>query len=268
MLTEPAKQRASPPVDLVAFGRSRFGAAGGGPRGARAADGFADLPYVEQEIDVVSAYARRRVVAVDRRATEAALMSQIGDGRILHIASHAVAEPAFPMHSQIHLWPGEGDDGVVHLYELQGRRVRSDLVVLSGCATAGGPVARGEGTLGLHYGLRAAGARATLATLWPVDDRATAEVMDAFYAGLASGLPKDRALQRAQLAYLDSHTGLSASPFYWASFVLAGDPSPVDLASPARRLPVVWGGGLMLVVGLAWLAHRRFRRARRPPAPL
>lgn len=259
---------ASPAYDLIAFGRSRFDAEAGVSRDPGLSRRLPDLPYVVHEIDRVASVARRRVAALDRRATETALMDRLGDGRVLHIASHAVASPAFPMHSQIHLWPTERDDGVIHLYEFQGRHVAAELVVLSGCATARGAVARGEGTLGLHYGLRAAGARATLATLWPVDDRATADVMEAFYTALATGLPKDRALQRAQLAYLESHAGLAASPYYWASFVLAGDPSPVALAPAPRVAPAVWGGGLVLLLALAWTAFHRFRRARRSPAPL
>lgn len=263
LLTEPALPSPPPAVDLVAFGRSRFGVGAGRARGVVTGGALPDLPFVADEIERVTAYARRRVVALDARATETSLMERIREGRIVHIASHAEAATAFPMHSQIHLWPGGDDDGVVHLYEFQGRRVAADLVVLSGCATAGGAVARGEGTLGLHYGLRAAGARATLATLWPVDDRATADVMDAFYAALADGLPKDRALQRAQLAYLDAHEGLAASPFYWASFVLSGDPASVPMTPPRRVPPAAWMAGLLAVGGLAWAAASRRRRARR-----
>jgi len=267
LLIEPVDAAPASAVDLVAVGRSRFGPSVGDRRGG-SGTALPDLPHVADEIERVASHARRRWVALDGHATETALMERIRDGRVVHIASHAEASPAFPMHSKIHLWPGDADDGVVHLYEFQGRRIPADLVVLSGCATAGGAYADGEGTLGLHYGLRAAGARATLATLWPVDDRATADVMESFYAALAAGLPKDRALQRAQLAYLDAHEGLAASPFYWASFVLAGDPAPVALTPAPRVAPVIWGAGLVLLVGLAWAALRCRRRVRRPPAPL
>lgn len=266
LIVEPAPVTSVAGVDLIAFGRSRFGPSGGDQ--GSGGSSLPDLPFVSDELRRVAAHARRRRVALDMEATETALMQRVREGRVLHIASHAEASPAFPMHSQIHLWPGESDDGVVHLYEFQSRHIPADLVVLSGCVTAGGATARGEGTLGLHYGLRAAGARATLATLWPVDDRATAEVMDGFYAALAEGLPKDRALQRAQLAYLDAHEGLDASPFYWASFVLSGDSAPVPL-TPAPSVPVAaWILGLAALGGLAWAAAHRRLRARRSPPPL
>ena len=110
--------------------------------------------------------------------------------------------------------------------------------------------------MGLQYAVRSAGSKASLATLWPVDDDATVILMAAFYDGLKAGLTKDRALQRAQLAYLDTHTGLDASPFYWAGPVLSGDPSPIPLRTTPRW--PIWGSALLLGgLVLAWLTHRR-----------
>jgi CHAT domain-containing protein len=251
---------------LVAFGRSQFG---GAPRQWRGPGGepLADLPNVAREIERVGDHAGGARLAMNEAATEDRLGDWLDDARVVHLASHATSDAASPPLSRIFLWndPDADDDGVLHLYELQARHLQADLIVLSGCSTAKGQAQPGEGTLSLQYGVRAAGAQAALATLWPVDDRAMADVMDDFYGGLAEGLPKDRALQRAQVAYLDSHDGLDASPFFWASLVLSGNAEPVDLG----RSWTLWivAADVALAAALAWWLARR-RHARRPAAAL
>ena len=250
----------TPPLDLVAFGRSRFEGPNGLRRG-RSGSELGDLPNVVEEIRSIRGRVGNRETALDADATEARFVARAGSARVVHIASHAEADPAYPLHSRIYLWddPDDDDDGILHLFEFQDLRLPADLVVLSGCSTAAGPAHAGEGTIGLQYGVRAAGARAAVATLWPVDDRATAEILDSFYKGLADGLPKDRALQQAQVAYLDRHTGAAASPFYWAAAVLSGSPTPIPLRAPAPVWP--WSVGAVALAagagGLAWRSRRR-----------
>jgi CHAT domain-containing protein len=187
--------------------------------------------------------------ALDEAASEGAFMRQVGDARVLHLASHAAADPALPLYSYIMLWedPATGDDGVLRLHELLGRPLDAEMVVLSGCATARGRAHMGEGMLGLQFAFRAAGARSVVATLWSEDDRAAVELVDRLYAHLQRGLPKDRALQAAQLDYLADHDGIRASPFFWAAPVLYGDDAPVGWApAPGRPLPwVLLGLGLL-----------------------
>jgi CHAT domain-containing protein len=69
-----------------------------------------------------------------------------------------------------------------------------------------------------------AGARRVVASLWRVQDRATAELMARFYRGLLEEHrdPAD-ALRQAQLAMLSDSDGSYSFPYYWAGFVLQGD---------------------------------------------
>lgn len=264
LLLEPAPAYTAGQSRLFVLGRSRFAGAEASRSRTEDAVSLADLPWVRREARRVAAQVRGARLALDRAATEAFARTALRGGRVVHVASHASPNTTHPLHARIHLWPDREDDGQLHLYELRPGSTRADLVVLSGCATAGGPAERGEGTIGLHYGLRAAGARATLATLWPVDDRATALIMQPFYEALARGVSKDLALRTAQLAYLDAHAGVESSPFYWASFVLTGHAAPVDLASP-RHSAWGWGSAAALVLALLWLAHAHRRRARATP---
>jgi CHAT domain-containing protein len=78
---------------------------------------------------------------------------------------------------------------------------RLDLAVLSACETGLGDVAGGEGVFGLQRAFHLAGTRNVVASLWRVDDRATAALMALFYTKLwQEGKPPLEALQEAQLA--------------------------------------------------------------------
>jgi CHAT domain-containing protein/tetratricopeptide (TPR) repeat protein len=113
-----------------------------------------------------------------------------------------------------------------------------DLAVLSACETALGKVAEGEGVLGLQRSFQMAGARATVTSLWKVDDDATRRLMVEFYARLWDGKPSGRleALRQAQRLMLEEGSKRAmvrsdekeegvkrVPPLYWAGFVLAGD---------------------------------------------
>jgi len=102
----------------------------------------------------------------------------------------------------------------------------ADLVVLSACETglASGSradVPPGDDWVGLVRSFLSAGASEVVATLWRVEDRATADLMSKFYQELASGEPARSALAAAQREMLDDPA--TQSPFYWAGFVLVGE---------------------------------------------
>ena len=95
-------------------------------------------------------------------------------------------------------------------------------MVLSGCQTALGKEVRGEGLLGLTRGFLYAGAPRVIASLWWIDDRATAVLMGELYRGLwAEGLRPAAALRRARLALARQYR--FRDPAYWGAFVLQGD---------------------------------------------
>jgi CHAT domain-containing protein len=252
----------APASRLVAFGRSEFGggAAGDSLRLAREDEALPDLPSVVREMESLAERFPSAHVALDGAATESSFYQLAGDARLLHLASHALVADAEPLSSYVQLTPDPDgtEDGRLHLYELMNRPLSAALVVLSGCRTARGRDLSGEGTLGLHYAVRAAGAESSLGTLWRVDDAATVELMDRFYDHLARGARKDVALQRAQVEYLDHNDGFRASPFFWAAPVLYGDPRPVPLPSAPSSWWWIVGGGLLLLAFLVPFARRRF----------
>ncbi len=117
---------------------------------------------------------------------------------------------------------GAAVEGFLGLRDVYNLRLAAGLVVLSGCETALGQEVRGEGLVGLTQGFLYAGARQVVASLWRVEDRATAELMSAFYRGLVvEGRPPADALRRAQLAVRSDRRW--RSPYYWSAFGVQGD---------------------------------------------
>jgi CHAT domain-containing protein len=171
--------------------------------------------------------AGRSLLALDFRASRATVLSpELSGYRILHIATHGILDARTPALSGMMLSrvdergaPVEGFLGLRDVYNL---RLGADLVVLSGCETALGREVRGEGLVGLTQGFLYAGARQVVASLWRIEDRATAELMSRFYRGLlVEGLTPAAALRQAQLAVRDDKRW--RSPYYWSGFVLQGD---------------------------------------------
>ena len=139
-----------------------------------------------------------------------------------------------------------GDDGILTAEAIAGLDLsKLDLVVLSACETGLGDVAGGEGVIGLQRAFHIAGARNVIASLWKVDDKATAILMQFFYENLwQKGLPPIEALRQAQLAIyrhpelIDNPSdsrglglsttgklpsgGRTTSTKQWAAFVLSG----------------------------------------------
>lgn len=147
--------------------------------------------------------------------------------RIVHFATHGLVDSVHPELSGVVLSlvdrDGRAQDGFLRLHDIYNLQLDADLVVLSACQTALGKEIRGEGIVGLTRGFMHAGVPRVVASLWKVDDRATAELMRRFYAGMLGPrrLPPAAALRAAQVEMASS--AMWARPYYWAGFVLQGE---------------------------------------------
>jgi CHAT domain-containing protein len=251
----------NPDADIAAYGVSRFDSVRA-PSSLRSIlpASYADsahirlppLPGVERELSEVRRMYDRSKVALNGQATEASLRASLSNTRILHLASHAFAHPSSPLYNAFVLRNDRRDstdDGVLFLHEVRTEAAPIPFVVLSGCSTARGTLWSGEGMQGPQYGFRAMGARATLSNLWPAADRALVSLSTAFYRHLRNGAPKDVALRRAQLEYMDAHPDRQ-SPFFWASTILYGSPAPL----PPQSSPTPWWMYALVVLVLLSVA--------------
>lgn len=198
-------------------------------RSEAATRGFERLPGTRQEaIEIASLLpADESLVALDFDANRELVLSEaLRSYRVVHFATHGMIDAEEPALSGLALSgldaQGLPRDGFLRLPDVYELRLAADLVVLSGCRTALGKEVRGEGLIGLTRGFMYAGTPRVLASLWQVEDRATAALMVHFYRALwQDGLPAAAALRAAQLAL--SQERRWRDPYFWAAFVLQGD---------------------------------------------
>lgn len=136
--------------------------------------------------------------------------------------------------------------------------------MLSACETQLGELSAGDEVVGLTRAFFFAGTPSVIATLWSVDDRPTALLMEHFYRQLRAGVSKAQALRMAQQEVRQHYP----SPYYWAGFVLSGDAGAIQLTL-GDRLQLAWpwlGGGSLLVGGAIVAAAKVTRRRRSTPS--
>lgn len=222
----------------------------------------------EAEWILTSAPWRSGMKAVGFEANRSRVLNgDLADYRIVHFATHGLVNNEHPELSGIVLSlfdeQGRSQDGFLRLHDIYNLHLPADLVVLSACSTGLGKDIKGEGLIGLTRGFMYAGASSVVASLWKVDDEATAELMKHFYdAMFIKQLTPAAALREAQLRMSrDKHW---SAPYYWAGFVIQGryDGHAIvnvrGLFSPRRAAIVV---GLLVVVTITLLFLRRRRRA-------
>lgn len=151
------------------------------------------------------------------------LNRHVEDVPLLHFSTHALVDAENPDRSRILLAPDSSSGDYLFLNEVYSLDMKGvGLVTLSACDTARGTMIRGEGVQAFSQAFLAAGASATTASLWKVDDGPTASFMKQFYYFLDRKDSKAEALRAAKLRFLRSNSSLS-EPRYWAAFVLSGD---------------------------------------------
>ena len=191
--------------------------------------GFTRLAFSRQEAESIIALTPKGagLKATDFNASrDLALSQELSQYRILHFATHGLLNSERPELSGLVFSlidrKGKSQDGFLRLHEIYNLQLNADLVVLSACETGLGKEIKGEGLIGLTRGFMYSGAPRVVASLWNVDDLATAELMKLFYQRmLKDGMPAGAALRAAQLEMFRQKRW--ASPYFWAGFVLHGE---------------------------------------------
>lgn len=225
---------------------------------------FRPLPGTAAEAEAIErALPNARVLTTDQ-ATENVLKA-IESPRILHIATHGfflknverfepgdrrglgiIADASSPVQSPegadvenpllrsglalagFNTRSSGSEDGVLTALEVSSLNLSgTQLVVLSACETGLGDIANGEGVYGLRRAFAIAGAETQLMSLWLVSDDGTQELMARYYQKLTDGMGRSEALRATQLEMIDED-GRYSHPYYWASFILAGDWQPLE----------------------------------------
>lgn len=193
---------------------------------------FPALTNVPKELKQIEATFPNSKQLLNEQFTAETFQQQLErtDFSIVHLATHGLfsSDPA-------ETFIITGDRHTIDIDRLSsllksGKTRSPELLVLSACETATGDE---RAVLGLAGVAVRSGARSTLATLWPVGDATTAQLMGEFYQALKEpALKKLDALKQAQIASIDSLKNdpplpelkeLPPHPYYWAPYVLVGN---------------------------------------------
>jgi CHAT domain-containing protein len=208
---------------------------------------FSGLPYTSSEVKSIQTLQPNTRILDGDNFSLPNVRPKLGDYNILHLATHASLVPQKVENSFILF----GSSTYATLRDIESWSLNNfDLVILSACETGlgGNFGTNGEEILGLGYQFQTRGAKATIASLWQVNDGSTSKLMEQFYTNLATGkLGKAAALRQAQITLIQGNgTGADGQrgnfkievikdgktstitrslshPFYWAPFILIGN---------------------------------------------
>jgi CHAT domain-containing protein/tetratricopeptide (TPR) repeat protein len=223
------------------------------------------LPFTRQEGEEIISLipADGGLLATSFEANLAtATSTRLGRYQVIHFATHGLVNREHPELSGILLslvnTQGQPQEGLLQLHDIYNLTLASKLVVLSACDSGLGKDVNGEGLVGLTRGFMYAGSKSVMASLWQVEDKATAELMHHFYqALLKDGQPPAAALRTAQIAMWREQP----APYYWAGFVLQGEYADRiiiahDARQPSRALSLLL---LLLALSVGYFLGARLK---------
>lgn len=216
------------------------------------------LKYNQEEVAYISSQFKG-LGYFGPHANEKNFKEKVDEYGVLHLAMHTIVDDDDPMNSKLVFANSKDslEDDMLHAFEIYNMEIPSKLAVLSACETGFGQLAKGEGALSLARAFSYAGSPSVVMSHWPVDDQTTAVLMKSFYNYLSKGLPKSDAIRRSKLDFLDQTHSARMHPFFWGSFVVMGDDSPIYI----KRLPLVnpfWVllGCFLILGGAGFVVHR------------
>ncbi len=162
---------------------------------------------------------------VEEEATIGRLRETASEYRVIHLATHGEFRPDNPLFSGLAL-----ADGWLTTLDIFSLHLNASLVTLSACQTGRNVVGGGDELLGLMRAFLYAGTASLLLSLWAVEDRSAAWLMENVYHKLGQGWGKGAALRHAQLQLIQGEgpegkdmIGDLSHPYFWAPFFLVGD---------------------------------------------
>lgn len=213
------------------------------------------LPNADDEVRDIDALLNGKSW-LNEEATKDRFLNYAPRCGILHIATHGILDEETPMQSHLVFnKTGDGAENRLFASELYTLDLHAQMAVLSACNTGSGKIAEGEGNMSIARALSYAGCPTLVSNLWSANDQASAKLMVLFYENLKAGATVDEALQAAKLSYLETQAGSVSLPYYWASFIVVGEPAALLLPQPFNWWLLL--GGLLLGGGVLYFLYRR-----------
>ena len=237
--------------------------------GLASSAGLVRLGHTANEASAIVAMTPRGTALVAEgfdASRETAMSPPVGQFQIVHFATHSFLNNDHPELSGLVLTMvdarGAKKNGLMLLSDIYSLKLSAELTVLSGCETALGKDLDGEGLVGLTHSFLSAGSKSIVASLWKIDDRATAMLMSDFYQSmLQSGMAPAAALRAAKLKLMKEQRW--AAPYYWAGFVFQGEYENHIVVSRniSRRPSLILFQALLLIVAgfVVYIGYRRLK---------
>ena len=194
------------------------------------------------------------------KATKSSFKANAEKYDILHLAMHTILNDTLPLYSKMVFSPGisGNEDRTLNTYEIYNLKLRSGMVVLSGCNTGSGKLQKGEGVMSLARAFLYAGCPSIIMTLWNVEDASSSSMMIDFYSNIKNGYSKDEALRRAKVRYISQADPMKSHPYYWLGYVSIGKQTPLFKSKAG------YFAGLIIFVFLAIVLEKwYFKRKKR-----
>lgn len=221
-----------------------------------------DLPGSRIEIDELSKMYDGQYY-YQAQASESNFKTNVKDYRIVHLALHGDIDDQNSDNSRIYFFPETQDDledNILYSHELPQLDIPAELVVLNACSSGTGVLNEGEGILSLGRSFQHAGARSLVLSKWEVSDKTSPELMKYFYSNLRKGMRKSKALQKAQLEFLETSDAFSKAPFYWANFFVLGNNDPISIHVKASVGRILLSATLIIgIIGLLIFGISKWR---------
>jgi CHAT domain-containing protein len=198
----------------------------------------------------------------NQQATKEQFLQHLQQYRVVHLATHAIADTGNSAASFIAFYPQtqQPTQDALYLEELYGLNMEgTQLIIISACETGHGQLVNSEGVLSLTRGFAYAGCASMVNSLWKADDAATAAILHQFHLYLQKGYTKSKALRQAKLDYLHSNA-LYKTPNYWAHLILTGDNQPLVQAVIWYRWLLVIGALVAVLLGMIYFKRHIKRR--------
>lgn len=220
---------------------------------------FSPLSGAKDEVTSISKYIKAASF-IDDFAQESTFKSESQNYDILHMAMHTVINDSVPMFSKLVFSNPEkesGEDGYLNTFEIYNMKLNARLAVLSACETGTGKLQKGEGVMSMARGFIYAGCPSIVMTLWQVEDKSGALIMEDFYSYMSKGKRKDIALRMAKLNHLNRADQLTAHPHFWLGYVTIGNPEPLYTSKDTYFIIFLFVVALLILID--WQRRRKPR---------
>jgi CHAT domain-containing protein/TolA-binding protein len=179
-----------------------------------------------EEIEKINSMVSNVKIYTGKDASESNFQLRAPEFDVIHLAIHGEADMDNALESKL-IFPsgGDGQDGILHPYELYKLNLNAELVVLSACESGLGKLYNGEGIFSMARAFAFSGAPSIVMSLWKINDRTTSVLMESFYRELTQESPIDLALHTTKDLFLQSADELTAHPSNWAALVPIGNMS-------------------------------------------